>query len=313
MFRFYGFIVAVVLFFSLFCGIQSVSADVTPNKIDFINQKLTIWGYGGSPWEEVSSLEEERARAWTDALHHAYDEILSLQFMDGLAIRQLLYRYPSLKDSLRRTLLGATKTIFEKDLSGLIRCRVEIPFSGKNGIRASLFLAALFPAKIEPKAFIVPISTETREINAASGTPYSRIVLDVRDFNFQPSLFPRFFDVNGNLIFQEGVIPGPERFSRPVVLFSQKIASASQGLSEKEIFYASCKIVSNHMCDLTILPPDEIPFRQFTKTVEAKPLEKLEILIIYSEKNETYGSLPKTKEKEQEGKKRTPGSKEAKP
>ncbi|MBF0409527.1 MAG: hypothetical protein HQM10_19460 [Candidatus Riflebacteria bacterium] len=287
------FTAILLFFFSTFSGF----ADAQPSLVetDFLDQKITVWGLGGNPWEDITSSEEERARAWTDALHHAYYEVLSLQFMEKITVKQLLHQYPTLNNSLRRTLLGAEKTLYQKDISGLIRCRVEVPFCGKNGIRAALFLASLFPSKIGPRIFRVPVSTETQKISA-SDTPYSRIIVDLRDCIYKPALFPRFFDINGNLLFQESTIPAPERFSRPVIKYSSSMASATEDVEDGKIFYASARTAHNHESDITIIPPDDDEFKNFAAAIASAPLRELDIFVVYDSEKKLSGLIPQKKE-----------------
>ncbi|MBR4329934.1 MAG: hypothetical protein IKP71_08765, partial [Candidatus Riflebacteria bacterium] len=56
---------------------QILLAENLVNHKVFLNQKLEVFGLGGTPWEE-GSYETERGRAWMDAMHHAYEQILSL-------------------------------------------------------------------------------------------------------------------------------------------------------------------------------------------------------------------------------------------
>jgi len=297
---------------------QVVVGQVATPPIDFNRQLVTAWGLAGQPWEAASSYEEEKSRAWMDALHHAYESLLSTPFMEGLEIRQVLRQYPTLRSGLGRVLLSTTPRFFEEDVSKLIRCRVEIPFTGPDGLRAALFLAALRPITLEPRAFVATEPVEaslTARLNLgpvssrgllASGSeremaavgPVVRVVIDLRATFFQPSLFPRFYDDEGHFLYQEGRIPGPERFSRPVVRFSEEIADAENDLKAEQVTYLSGRLPLTSMRDVVLRHPDQEFFRRFCRRLELDPLWKGEILVIHGRRIMPSGVLAKSSGRE---------------
>lgn len=302
-----------------FPGYAIVQGDqVATPPIDFNRQLVTAWGLAGQPWESATSYEEEKSRAWMDSLHHAYEMLLSTAFMEGLEIRQVLRQYPTLRSGLGRVLLTATPRFFEEDVSKLIRCRVEIPFTGPNGLRSALFLAAMRPVALEPRAFIATDPVEaslTARLNLgpvsargllATGSeadmtpvgPVVRIVIDLRATFFQPSLFPRFYDEEGHFLFQEGRIPGPERFSRPVVRFSEEIADAEAGLKSEQLTYLAGRLPLTAVRDVVLRHPDQEFFRRFCHRLELDPLWKGEILIIHGRRIMPAGALTKSSSRE---------------
>ncbi len=78
----------------------SLRAEIFTEPEIFIDHKLEVFGLGGVPWESEISLDEERARAWMDALHHAYDQVLSLPLMEGKLVRHVLQTNAALKERL---------------------------------------------------------------------------------------------------------------------------------------------------------------------------------------------------------------------
>ncbi|MFZ2955639.1 MAG: hypothetical protein WA705_01905 [Candidatus Ozemobacteraceae bacterium] len=337
----------------------SATTSGTAPIIDFGKQLVLVWGVGGQPWEEQVSYEEERSRAWMDALHHAYEETLRVPLMEGIDVRNVLRQYPTLRPRMGRILLAAPRTFFEEDASKLIRCRVELPFTGIAGLRSALFLAALHPQGSEPRAFIgtdSAIATDARLVDAlkppvetsshgfsrtaspgkakrfeqtagfeqadAEGLPGSstmilRVVVDLRETFFEPSLFPRFFDEEGRLIYQEGRIPSSERFSRPVVRFSQEIADATAGLMEEQIMFAAGRLPILAKRDIVIRNPDDEFLRRFCRRLDTEPFWKGEILVIHGNRVMPPGAMLKiTKDsgkKGETGAVATPGAEGAKP
>ncbi|OIP22149.1 hypothetical protein AUK22_10840 [bacterium CG2_30_54_10] len=153
-------ICAVFLFW---CGVSGTVSGIAPGiapgrigqdlsrpVVDFEKQVLVVWGLGGTPWEESSSYEEEKARAWMNALHQGYEAILGIPLMEGLSVRNALQMNSALKERLGMVLLSAPKKFFEPDLTGLLRCKLEIPFNGAVSLRSALYLAALRPQPMEP-------------------------------------------------------------------------------------------------------------------------------------------------------------------
>ncbi|MBF0498739.1 MAG: hypothetical protein HQM09_01290 [Candidatus Riflebacteria bacterium] len=288
----------------------SAQAGVASSAVDFERQVVSVWGIGGQPWEESSSYEEERARAWMDALHHAYEETLGIPLSEGLDVRNALHQYPTLRPHMSRILLAAPRTFFEEDESKLIRCRVELPFTGPAGLRSALFLAALHPHGSEPRVFVgtdSAIATESRLIDPAdtlgvtvshtitgSASPVLRVVIDLRETFFEPSLFPRFFDDEGRLIYQEGRISSSERFSRPVVRFSQDIADAVKGLKDDQLLYASGRTPLLSRRDVVIRTPDDDFIRRFCRRLDTEPFWKGEILIIHGNRVIPPGAIVKS-------------------
>lgn len=294
-------------------AVLSAGETATP-PIDFNRQLVTAWGLAGQPWETGTSYEEEKSRAWMDALHHAYESLLSTPFMEGLEIRQILRQYPTLRSGLGRVLLTATPRFFEEDVSKLIRCRVEIPFVGPDGLRSALFLAALRPIALEPRVFIAsdpaeasltarlllgPASSRGLLASASDADitpigPVVRLVIDLRATFFQPSLFPRFYDEEGHFLFQEGRIPAPERFSRPVVRFTEEIAEAESGLTGEQVAYIAGRLPLTAVRDVVLRHPDQEFFRRFCRRLELDPLWKGEILIIHGRRIMPAGVLSKS-------------------
>ncbi len=307
-------LISLVIFGSLlvFGQNQAHCEEARPceTSVDFVKQIVTVWGLAGIPWESASSYEEEKARAWMDALHHGYEAVLSLPLMEGRQVRNVISISPGMKDRLGMVLLSAPKTFFDPDQTGLVRCRVELPFSGKMSLRSALYLAALRPQSLEPTAFLaswaLPLhATQTAGIpgpDVASGEKsLARIVLDLRGTRFEPALFPRFFNEDGRLLFQEATVPKPERFSRPIVRFSQDIRDAYDQIDGERVCLVSALVPPLSHSDVKILDREAEVFSQFCRRILKEPLGKEEILIVYGNRPAFGGVLPKAQVKGKEG------------
>jgi hypothetical protein len=281
---------------------QILLAENTANHKVFLDQKLEVFGLGGTPWEE-GSYESERGRAWMDAMHHAYEQILSLTIMDGKEVKHVLHTNKALKERLGMILMSAPKTFYQKDVSGLVRCKLEIPISGKLSLRSAFYLAALRPQPMQPTGFLASWSSNISVDETQEPSPYKRIVIDARKFDFIPALFPRFFDEQGNLLFQEAMIPQAERFSRPVVLFATNMITARANLEEKEVFTLSSTMHELHKSDIIVKNADLNEFKQFCNDIIRTPLKQREIMIVYNpDRIIKKGAMKKTEIKEESDK-----------
>jgi hypothetical protein len=309
---------------------RAEEGGVTP-VIDFNRQILTAWGLAGTPWEESVSYEEEKARAWMSALHQAYAAILSVPLMEGALVRQVLLLNPGLKGRLGVVLLTAPKTFYTVDSAGLVRCKLEVPFSGPRSLRSALYLAALRPQPMEPRSFLASWSApfpeekmaplpsgratdttattdetvgepdrEDSGAEPATGHPLRRLVLDLRRTTFEPSLFPRFFTEEGRLLFQEAQIPSPERFSRPMVRFSERIEDAEAGMEAGKCTFVAAHVPAGSKRDVKIGTAETEVFLHFCRQMIATPLAIREILIIHGQRVPIAGLMPKTKPKEKD-------------
>lgn len=290
----------IKLFLVLLCFFQSqtIFAQNSANHKVFLEQKLEVFGLGGIPWEE-GSYETERGRAWMDAMHHAYEQILSLTVMDGKEVKHILHTNNALKERLGMILMSAPKTFYQKDVSGLVRCKLEIPISGKLSLRSAFYLAALRPQPMQPTGFLASWSAKIDVDDTLEPSPYKRIVIDARKYDFIPALFPRFFDEHGALIFQEAMIPQAERFSRPVVLFCSDMIKARAGLEEKEVFTLDSTMHELHKSDFIVKNADLKEFKQFCNDIIRTPKKQREIMIVYNpEKKISMGSMKKQEAKE---------------
>ncbi len=281
---------------------QILLAEKTANHKVFLDQKLEVFGLGGTPWEE-GSYESERGRAWMDAMHHAYEQILSLTIMDGKEVKHVLHTNKALKERLGMILMSAPKTFYQKDVSGLVRCKLEIPISGKLSLRSAFYLAALRPQPMQPTGFLASWSSNISVDETQEPSPYKRIVIDARKFDFIPALFPRFFDEQGNLLFQEAMIPQAERFSRPVVLFATNMITARANLEEKKVFTLSSTMHELHKSDIIVKNADLNEFKQFCNDIIRTPLKQREIMIVYNpDRIIKKGAMKKTEIKEESDK-----------
>ena len=281
---------------------QILLAESSTNHKVFLDQKLEVFGLGGTPWEE-GSYESERGRAWMDAMHHAYEQILSLTIMDGKEVKHVLHTNKALKERLGMILMSAPKTFYQKDVSGLVRCKLEIPISGKLSLRSAFYLAALRPQPMQPTGFLASWSSNINVDETQEPSPYKRIVIDARKFDFIPALFPRFFDEQGNLLFQEAMIPQAERFSRPVVLFATNMITARANLEEKEVFTLSSTMHELHKSDIIVKNADLNEFKQFCNDIIRTPLKQREIMIVYNpDRIIKKGAMKKTEIKEESDK-----------
>lgn len=277
---------------------QILLANNYSNQKIFLEQKLEVFGLGGTPWEE-GSYEAERGRAWMDAMHHAYEQILSLTVMDGKEVRHILHTNVALKERLGMLLMSAKKTFYQKDISGLVRCKLEIPISGKMSLRSAFYLAALRPQPMQPTGFLASWSKKVDIDENLEPSPFKRIVIDARKYDFIPALFPRFFDEHGALLFQEAMIPEKERFSRPVVMFCKDMITARADLKEKEVFTLSCTMHELHKSDIIVKNEDLTEFKQFYNDIIRFPSKQREIMVVYDpNKKITMGSMKKQEVKE---------------
>lgn len=282
----------IVLFYA--CVMR---ADASIFKNPFLTQKIQVFGLGGMPWEKSISLEEERARAWVDAMHHAYETILNLQLMEGKVVRQALESNSGLKSRLGAILLSAKKTFYARDNTGLIRCKLDIPFCGQHGIRSALFLAALRPLPVRPISLLASWTRPIAIKDKISLPDYKRVVVDLRNTNFKPSLFPRFFDDKGFLIFQETMLPAHKRFSRAVVKFSNNIRDAYKDLTENQVLMIEGRVPNICTNDVTIPESEATVFRRFSQGIVKHPLGESEILLVYNANKTFGGKLSKTVKK----------------
>ena len=276
---------------------STLFADTADIHKVYLNQKLEVFGLGGTPWDE-GSYESERGRAWMDAMHHAYDQILNLTVMDGQSVRNVLHYNKALKERLGMVIMSAPKTFYQKEVSGLVRCKLDIPVSGKMSLRSAFYLAALRPRPIQPTGFLASWSQEIPVDESLEPSPYKRIVIDARKFDFIPSLFPRFFDEQGSLLFQEAMIPQAERFSRPVVIFAKDMIEARKGLSDKEVFTLSSAMHQLHKSDIIVKQADMEEFKQFCNDIIRTPLKQREIVIVYNINKKIESGILKKQELE---------------
>jgi hypothetical protein len=267
----------IVIIFSA-CSLRAESF-VDPRI--FCEQKLEVFGLAGMPWENQISQDEERARAWMDALHHAYEQVLTLPLMEGRLVRHVLQTNPALKERLGEILLAAPRTFYQADNSGMIRCRIEIPLSGKKSLRSALYLAALRPQSQLPVGFNPDWASVTKVDDKAPSVPYKRIIVDLRSCVYEPSLFPRFFNDEGSLLFQEAMIPAPERFSRPAIKYMTDIRAAREGVADEETYVVSARISSLASCDITVEHGDVNLFSRFCNELSLNPLAERDLIVVY--------------------------------
>ena len=282
---------------------QILLAENLVNHKVFLNQKLEVFGLGGTPWEE-GSYETERGRAWMDAMHHAYEQILSLTIMDGKEVKHILHTNKALKERLGMVLMSAPKTFYQKDVSGLVRCKIEIPISGKLSLRSAFYLAALRPQPMQPTGFLASWSAKIDVDETQEPSQYKRVVIDARKFDFIPALFPRFFDEHGALLFQEAMIPQAERFSRPVVMFCTNMIDARAGLEEKEVLTLASTMHELHKSDIIVKNEDLADFKHFCNDIIRTPKKQREIMIVYNpDKKIKAGAMKKIEVSEKSDKK----------
>ncbi|HOY69145.1 MAG TPA: hypothetical protein PLP29_19905 [Candidatus Ozemobacteraceae bacterium] len=281
-----------------------VVASVT---VDFERQMLTCWGLAGQPWQETTSYEEEKARAWMDAMHHAYAAVLDVPLMEGLTVRSAIAANDALKERLGQVLMETDPVFYDPDVTGLVRCRMELPFAGKMSLRSALYLAALRPRPQEPKAFLaswtIVASATLQAAETASGSVEAarRVIIDLRRTGFEPSLFPRFFSETGELLFQEAQIPGPERFSRPVVRFTEKIEEAAHGFEAGQVIYVEAMLAPLSRRDVRIMHAEVPAFLAFGRLLTGEPLGGRDIVIVHGSRPAPSGVLPKTGKKDKDG------------
>ncbi|HNW36209.1 MAG TPA: hypothetical protein PKM25_14820, partial [Candidatus Ozemobacteraceae bacterium] len=158
----------------------------------------------------------------------------------------------------------------------------------------------------EPKAFLaswtsIASSTEiAAETASAAGEDLRRVIIDLRQTGFQPSLFPRFFSEAGELLFQEAQIPGPERFSRPTVRFTERIEDAAQGFDETQLAYIEAAVAPLARRDIRIMQHEAGIFLAFSKKLAGEPLGGRDIMIVHGRRPAPSGLLPKSGKKEKD-------------
>jgi len=302
--------IRLAIILSLFTAC-SLRADSFIEPEIFLDQKIEVFGLAGIPWESEYSHDEERSRAWMDALHHAYEKVLSLPLMEGKLVRHVMQANAALKERLGLVLMSAPKYFQQADTSGLIRCRVELPLTGKLSVRSALYLAAMRPQPLQPVSFLASWSAGLHVDEKAPAPDFKRIIIDVRSSLFEPSLFPRFFDQNGMLIFQESMVPSGERFSRPAIRFESDIRKARAELEENYVMTAAAHVNELSVRDIIIEHTDVDVFARFCRELARNPLQEREIVVVFNPgPAKARGRLGKTEAKvETEEKTKTPAVK----
>ncbi|MGM0598425.1 MAG: hypothetical protein ACQETH_01290 [Candidatus Rifleibacteriota bacterium] len=265
----------------------------------FLRQKLEVWGLAGTPWNDNEyAFDRERSRAWMDALHHAYEEILDLPLMQDKLVRHVLQTNPALKERLGFILLSAEKTFYQPDNTGMARCRIEIPFNGKHSLRSALYLAALRPQPQKPTMFLASYSAGLAHKDLPN-PEFKKLILDVRDYYFEPSVFPRIFAQGGELLFQEAMSPQPERFSRPAIIYSDDIVAARKDLKEQDYMISRAYVTQLAQRDVTVDQTDAEIVAGFCRQLTVNPEEERQIVIVFDpEKEKKQGLLPLKKSEE---------------
>jgi hypothetical protein len=278
------------------CVLQAENTDFKT----FLNQKVEVWGLAGTPWnDEEYAFDRERSRAWMDAMHHAYEDILDLPLMQDKMVRHVLQTNPALKERLGLILLSAKKTFYQPDNTGLARCRVEVPFNGKFSLRSALYLAALRPQPQKPTIFLASYSAGLAH-KELPNPKFKKLILDVREYYFEPSVFPRIFAQGGELLFQEAMAPQPMRFSRPAILYSDDIVAARDGLEENEYMISRAHVSQLAQRDVTVDQTDAMVIAGFCRQLMENPQEKRQIVIVFDparEQKKGTLSLKKSEEK----------------
>lgn len=300
---------ALILIFTLVsaCGLR---AETFIYSKAFCEQKLEVFGLGGVPWEDSSSIDEERSRAWMDAMHHAYENILNMPLMEGRLVAHVMQTNPELKTRLGTVILSAPKFFYQSDVSGLIRCRIDVPLTGKNSLRTALYLAALRPQPQEPTMFKPAWAAGVKIDEKTAVPPFKRLIVDARSFDFVPSLFPRFFDSTGMLLFQETMISLKDRFSRPAIKFMEDISKAREGFAEEDTLTVAAHVNVLSKSDITVENPDALIMAGFVGEMIKKPLGERDIVIVFSsEKIRETGRLGRSEKDASEKSQKTAGGK----
>lgn len=292
-------VVGRVVILALLAGLPGVVAasPASDPVVDFSRQRVRVWGLGGQPWEFRPSLEEERARAWMSAVHRGYEEILHIPLMEGYLVRHAIQMNPALKERLGLILLSTQPIFHEADATGLVRCQLDVPFSGATSLRSALYLAALRPEPMEPESFLAswavsPLLEASALDDAKSEMPYERVALDLRRFPFLPSLFPRFFSEQGRLLFQEAMLPQPVRFSRPMVTYVESAAALWEGVPPEKILTVRAVVPAGKRCDVRIAQPEVENFLRFCRHLVRSPNDAGDIRILYTPRPELLGRMP---------------------
>ncbi|GAB4281392.1 MAG: hypothetical protein Kow0029_26450 [Candidatus Rifleibacteriota bacterium] len=285
---------ATIVLLSIFSACLVRAERLIESKV-FLNQKVEVFGLAGTPWEDSFAFEEERSRAWMDALHHAYEAILNLPLMEGKLVRQALQTNPALKERLGMILLSAPRTFYQPDTAGIVRCKLEVPLSGKLSLRSALYLAALRPQSQQPVSFLASWTSALKDRQLPE-PGFKRLIIDARDYYFEPSLFPRIFDNSGNLLFQEAMIPRPERFSRPAIRFAVEVKRACANLKDDQIMIARASVNELSSCDLTLAEPDATIVAGFCRLITLQPDKEREIVVLFDpEKTAPVGLIERSK------------------
>lgn len=290
--------------------------------IDFERQSIIAVGIAGQPWEEENyvSSEKEKIRAHYDALHHAYEAILNIPIMEGKYGKHILFQTPVLKEKIKNLLFSLQPT-FIGNKNKLIKCKLEIPFYGINSLFAAFYLASLYPtskfqsnqnipsskiwplvlsptnslkvnAELEQKQQSNKIKTKNAVVNNKIHD-IKRIIIDLRNTPFQPSLFPCFYTEKGQLIFQESLLYNKSsraKFSRPIIKFYKSILKATENYKENELEFINAKTTDMSTMNITILSSSEVFFVDYVSYIMHKPESDKDIAIVYG--NEYFKFSP---------------------
>ncbi len=259
----------------------------------FITESIQVEGVAGRPWELVASpLQEEQERAWMDASHHAYEALLKLPFGDGKKVSDCLFVNPSLKKRLGMLLKAAEKDFYTEELSGLVKCKLRVELSGPVSLRSALYLDALKLGAAKASDIFFRKDRETGE--KIKKSPYSQLVIDMRKTSFEPSLFPKFLNEKGFLLFQEAMIVSPARFSRPAVVYRTEMPDFTSG----NVFFAETSFDSKHPHDIIVKYQDLNEFVLFAGDLEENLLSDKTIVVLIDKidslKHVNSGRLQKT-------------------
>lgn len=176
--------------------------EVGSGQIDWANGLIHVVGYGAPP-KGVSGPQAKlmaRGAAKADAYRNAAEVLNGVRVNSETYVKNYVTQSDEIRVVVEGFVRGARIIRVNQDWDGMIELTIELPLGGQAGLTTLLNRPEVmgnFPQR-PPAVYGYPETGVT--------SPYTGLIIDARNLNIKPALYPQIFDHEGYLLYASTMV-----------------------------------------------------------------------------------------------------------
>ena len=216
-------LVLLLMISSVMVGAEhSMCEQVGNGEIDWETGLIHVVGYGVPPQGAYGAQAKLMARgaAKADAYRNAVEVLKGVRVDSQSYVRNYVMQSDEIRTSVDGFVQGARIIGVNQQADGMVEVILELPLGGQAGLSTLLHrpVVSIRPDYLEAQIPSLP----------SESSQYTGVIIDARNLQLKPALYPQIFDTNGYLLYNSTMVEMDRPGFTTVVAYARSLELAGR-------------------------------------------------------------------------------------